>query len=40
MGNQRRVRCMECDDRIPRSQAIRIQNEAGELVGYLCRECE
>lgn len=35
----RRVRCMECGERVPRNLAIAYYDEAGQLIGFLCRSC-
>ena len=39
MGNNSRVRCMECGDRVPIRQAIAQRDTSGNLLGYLCRIC-
>ena len=39
VGKQR-VRCMECGVRMSRAQVIPVLDETGDLIGYLCRECE
>lgn len=40
MSNRSRVRCMECGERIPRNVATPVRDTSGNLLGYLCRECE
>ena len=30
---------MDCNDRLPRYLAIAVYDEAGQLLGYLCRAC-
>lgn len=37
--NRRQVRCMDCGDRYPRTLVIAIYDEAGQLIGYMCRSC-
>lgn len=39
MGSKNRVRCIQCGQRVPKTQAFPIYDFGGQLIGYECLEC-